>query len=202
MKNRNKYVNLATGLAFWALNSQSLFFSLLSIYGLFMIRDFTVKENDGKLKLFTDTLIGFATLRGILGITIIYIQSSFLPFLNIFVNVVLFILSLIVLKASLKYLLTKLKDYELVNVMKKVTNGYYIVIAMDGILILLLLLVVFTLFFPITFLINFISIFLNPTYNAFFGLGLTLVKYFASRSFSRAAMLLANAVQLENRMDI
>lgn len=202
MKNRNKYVNLATGLAFWALNSQSLFFSILSIYGLFMIRDFTVKENDGKLKLFTDTLIGFATLRGILGITIIYIQSSFLPFLNIFVNVVLFILSLIVLKASLKYLLTKLKDYELVNVMKKVTNGYYIVIAMDGILILLLLLVVFTLFFPITFLINFISIFLNPTYNAFFGLGLTLVKYFASRSFSRAAMLLANAVQLENRMDI
>lgn len=202
MKNRNKYVNLATGLAFWALNSQSIFFSLLSIYGLFMIRDFTVKESDSKFRLFTETLIGFATLRGILGLLIIYVQSSMLPFLNIFVNVTLFILSIFVLKESLGYLLTKLGEYELVNVMKKVTNGYYIVLAMDGLLILLLLLVVFTLLFPITFLVNFISIFLNPTYNAFFGLGLTLVKYFASRSFSKAAMMLANAAQLEERMDI
>lgn len=202
MKNRNKYVNLATGLTFWALNSQSIFFSLLSIYGLFMIRDFTIKEQDGKLRLFSETLIGFAILRSVLGLLIIYYQSSLLPFINIFVSVVLFILSVFVLKESMTYLLLKLNEYELVNVMKKVSQSFYIVVAMDGILVLLLLLVVFTLIFPVTFLVNFISLFLNPTYNAIFGLSLTLVKYLASRSFSRAAMLLANAAQLEERMDI
>ena len=65
MKNRNKYVNLATGLAFWALNSQSLFFSLLSIYGLFMIRDFTVKEND-KIAVLADNEIAKTVLFQIL----------------------------------------------------------------------------------------------------------------------------------------
>ena len=98
MKNRNKYTNLASGMAFWALNSGSILFTLLSLYGLFMIRDFSVKENDQKLRLMSETLMGLALTRGIVGIFALYQPSALLPYVSIFINVVVFALSIVVLK--------------------------------------------------------------------------------------------------------
>lgn len=200
MKNRNKYTNLASGMAFWALNSGSILFTLLSLYGLFMIRDFSVKENDQKLRLMSETLMGLALTRGIVGIFALYQPSALLPYVSIFINVVVFALSIVVLKSSLIYLMKKLGDYELVNLKNKVKQSYFTILAMDGILVVFLLLILFTSFFPITILLNFISLFLNPTFNTSFTLALTFIKYFASRAFSNSAIMLNNAAQLEERV--
>lgn len=200
MKNQNKYTNLASGMAFWALNNGSIIFTLLSIYGLMMIRDFTIKQLDGKLKSLTEGLIGLAAVRGVIGLLAIYEPNYVHPYMTIFINITVFFLSVLVLKRSLKYLLMKLEEYELVNLFTKVNESYYIVIVVDAILVLFLLLVLFASIFPIPFLINFISIFLNPTLNMVFSLVLTFIKYFASRSFTRSALMLTNAAQLEERM--
>ncbi len=200
MKNRNKYTNLASGMAFWALNSSSILFTLLSLKGLLMIRDFSIKEKDLKLQLMTQTLAGLALIRGILTIFALYQPSALLPYVSIFINVVVLALSIVVLKASLNYLMSKLAHYELINLKNKVKKSYSIIIVVDAIFVGFLLLILFTSFFPITILLNFLSLFLNPTFNTSFTLILTFIKYFASRSFSNSAIMLNNAAQLEERV--
>lgn len=200
MKNRNKYTNLANGVALWALNSSSILFTLLSMYGLFMIRDFTIKQKDSKLKSLTEVLFVLAGIRGFITFWSAYKPSMILPYITIFINVVLFAISILVLKHSLKYIMHKLEEYELVNLFKRVGQGYYIIIIVDAILVSLLLLVLFTVFFPFNFLLNLVSILLNQNFNLFLSLGLTFIKYYASRSFTKSAMMLENAAHLEERM--
>lgn len=200
MKNRNKYTNLANGVALWALNSSSILFTLLSMYGLFMIRDFTIKQKDSKLKSLTEVLFVLAGIRGFITFWSAYKPSMILPYITIFINVVLFAISILVLKRSLKYIMHKLEEYELVNLFKRVGQGYYIIIIVDAILVSLLLLVLFTVFFPFNFLLNLVSILLNQNFNLFLSLGLTFIKYYASRSFTKSAMMLENAAHLEERM--
>lgn len=200
MKNRNKYTNLANGVALWALNSSSILFTLLSMYGLFMIRDFTIKQKDSKLKSLTEVLFVLAGIRGFITFWSAYKPSMILPYITIFINVVLFAISILVLKHSLKYIMHKLEEYELVNLFKRVGQGYYIIIIVDAILVSLLLLVLFTVFFPFNFLLNLVSILLNQSFNLFLSLGLTFIKYYASRSFTKSAMMLENAAHLEERM--
>lgn len=200
MKNRNKYTNLANGVALWALNSSSILFTLLSMYGLFMIRDFTIKQKDSKLKSLTEVLFVLAGIRGFITFWSAYKPSMILPYITIFINVVLFAISILVLKRSLKYIMHKLEEYELVNLFKRVGQGYYIIIIVDAILVSLLLLVLFTVFFPFNFLLNLVSILLNQSFNLFLSLGLTFIKYYASRSFTKSAMMLENAAHLEERM--
>ena len=199
MKNRNKYTNLGSGLAFWALNNGSIIFTLLSIYGLMMVRDFTIKEEDNKLKSLTEGLMALSAIRGLVGLWSAYSESNILPYLIIFISVVVFILSIVTIKRALQYLTAKLQEYELVNLISKVNESYYIVIVVDAILVLFLLVILFTSIFPVPFLLNFVSVLLNPTFNMMFSLGLTFIKYFASRSFSRSAIMLTNAAQLEEK---
>lgn len=200
MKNRNKYTNLATGMAFWSLNNGSIIFTALSVYGLMMIRDFTIKDADSKFKMFSETLIGLALIRGIVGLLVMTVESNILPYVNIFINIAVFAVSVVVLKEGVNHLVIKLHEFDLVNLISKVNESYYIIIVADAVLIALLLLVIFTILFPFQFLLNFISIFLNPTFNSMFGLSLTFIKYFASRSFSRASVMLTNATQIEEEM--
>ncbi|NLC54658.1 MAG: hypothetical protein GX769_02090 [Erysipelothrix sp.] len=196
MKKRNKYTNLANGMAFLALNNGSPAFTLLSTYGLMMIRDFTIKQNDRNMKIKTEAFIALNILRGALSLIMTYREIFELSIVLVFLNLVIFVMTLIVFKEALVYLSKRLEEFDLSNLVVKVRESYYTVIVVESLLIGISLVVLFTVFFPLQFLLNFTSLFLNPGFNVIISLGLTLIKYIASRSFSRAAVMLHNAAQI------
>lgn len=198
MKNRNKYVNLATGLAFWVLNNGSILLTILSTYGLLLIRDFTVKEKDNKLKSITESLIALVILKGAGESLAIYLQNKTLSYASIIISVITFVLSIMMLKQSLVYLTSKLDEYDLKNITSKVFQSYYIVIVVDALLLLVLFTLVFTTIFPIPFLVELLSGLLSPNVNLAISLTLTFIKYFASRSFTKAAIMLTNVARIED----
>lgn len=199
MKKRNKYMNLSNGLAFWALNNESIVFTALSIYGLMMIRDFTIKHHDSKMKSQTEALMGISALRGIITVLVLLFEVYISPFIIVLMNIVVFVLAVLILTQSLKYLTAKLQEFELVNLISKISESYYAVLIIDGILVFFSALVLFTLFVPIPILLNLISLFLNPSFNFAASLVVILAKYFASRSFSKAAIMLNNTATVENK---
>lgn len=198
MKKRNKYMNLGNGLAFWALNNESIVFTVLSIYGLMLVRDFSIKHLDNKMKSQTEALMGITGLRGIITVLVLLFEIYISPFIIILMNIIVFILSLLILTQSLKYLTRKLQEFELVNLISKISESYYAVLVIDGLLVFFSALVLFSLFVPIPFLINLISLFLNPTFNFVASMILIFIKYFASRSFSKAAIMLNNAALVDD----
>lgn len=190
MKNQNKYTNLANGLAFYALNNSSIIFTLIALYGLVSIRYFAIVDQKPKYKSLTETLMIFVTLRFIFEVLGMMQTSTYISHTVIIINAITFIISLFIIFYGLTHLKEILNLYDLKHLSKKIESSALIVIAADGILVLLLLLVLFVSVFNIQFLYNFLSIFLNPTTNFTIGLIFIMVKYFASRNFTKAAMML------------
>lgn len=190
MKNQNKYTNLANGLAFYALNNSSIIFTLIALYGLVSIRYFAIVDQKPKYKSLSETLMIFVTLRFIFEVLGMMQTSTYISHTVIIINAITFIISLFIIFYGLTYLKEILNLYDLKHLSKKIESSALIVIAADGILVLLLLLVLFVSVFNIQFLYNFLSIFLNPTTNFTIGLIFIMVKYFASRNFTKAAMML------------
>lgn len=198
MNNKNKYLNLVSGMTFLAINSGDAIFAALATYGLILIRNFATRKLDKKMKLLTEALLVFNIARAITGLVGVYRQIYYLPYLIILLNVLIFILTISVFKKSIKYFSDKLKEYKLTNNIQAVNKSFYIIIGAETVLMVFLFLLIVTILFPIPLLLNFSSIFLNQNFNLFISLTLTLIKYLASRTFIKAGSVLNNAIHIEN----
>lgn len=202
MKNNNKYLNLVSGMAYLAINSGGILFAVLASYGLMMIRDFAIKHLDNNLKILSEALLVLNLTRATIGLFGATSQVYALSNVLVLLNVVVFILTFFVLGMAVRHLSIKLNEFELNHSISKVNESFYIIIAADMVIVVISLLAILTLYYPIPALINLISLFSNQNINLIVGVGLTLVKYLASRSFTKAGSLLLNAITFENKTNI
>lgn len=190
MKNQNKYANLANGLALYALNNSSIIFSALSLYGLFSIRKFTISEDDYNLKSLTETLMVFVLLRTIIETIALYNNTLYLSHTVVLINTILFIISIFVINNTFNYLKIILDNYDLKHLSNKLKNSTKAIIIIDGILVSILLLILLVATFNIVSLVGLLSLFLNPSINFAIGIIFLIFKYFISKNFTNATLIL------------
>ena len=202
MKKNNKYLNLVSGMAYLAINSGGILFAALATYGLMMIRDFAIKQLDNNLKILSEALLVLNLTRAGISLLGAYGQIYALSNVLVLLNVVIFILTFFILSIAVRHLSIKLNEFELNHSISKINESFYIIIAADAVIVVISLLAILTIYYPIPALINLISLFANQNINLMVSVGLTIVKYLAARSFTRAGSLLLNAITFENTTNI
>lgn len=189
MKNQNKYAMLSIGLSYHALNSASILFTLLSLYGLVVIRKFAIEDENTDIKIYAQAVFVFTFIRFLLDMYARIEPSILISYSIVFTNTINFILSTFLIIKSTKILIDLLNLYDLKHLSKKLSNSAKVVIVLDIFSGLMLLEVLLASIFNSKFLLLIASFLVNINVNLTIGFSILIIKYFAAKTYSQAAVM-------------